>query len=473
MEDKTARPNEYLKPTDASADIIVSDDEQVAYIGIKPPENGGGDLAYGDLMKLLERRHVVYGVDEDALKALAEKPVYNSMTRIAKGDLPVQGTDAKLAFHFEINREIKPRVRTDGTVDYRDLGLIEQVKEGQALCTLTPADKGMPGKTVLGRALLPQPVRNLALPMGKNTKLSEDRLTLLSAINGCVEYQNGKVNVYNVFTVNGGVGNTTGNVVFDGSIVVNGDVAAGFLVKAAGNINVVGNVEGATLEAGGDIRIVAGLVGQGRGTAACGGSFKALFVENAEVTARGDVTADVFMHSQVRCGGSLIADGRHGSVIGGHYVVARDVRAMTVGAPSGVATTFEMGVDPTVMARAKDINAQVKALEAEQVKLGQIVQLLLPLREANKLAKDKIDILEKAIATKESRGEELARLTDERDELAKAASGAGSASQFICKHELYYGTKVSICQAVYIVPSDLVRCKLYLNPDREIQMVSL
>jgi uncharacterized protein (DUF342 family) len=146
---------------------------------------------------------------------------------------------------------------------------------------------------------------------------------------------------------------------------------------------------------------------------------------------------------------------------------------MTVGAPSGVATTFEMGVDPTVMARAKDINAQVKALEAEQVKLGQIVQLLLPLREANKLAKDKIDILEKAIATKESRGEELARLTDERDELAKAASGAGSASQFICKHELYYGTKVSICQAVYIVPSDLVRCKLYLNPDREIQMVSL
>ena len=472
MEDKNARPAEYLPPSDASADLIVSDDEQAAYIGITPPVNGGKDLAYDDLKKMLDRRRVVYGVDEDALKALAGKNVYNTMTQVAQGVLPVQGADAKLAFHFEFNREIKPRERADGTVDYRDLGLIEHVTVGQPLCTLTPADKGKPGRTVLGRVLLPETVRSLSLPAGKNTKLSDDRLTLLASINGCVEYQNGKVNVYNIFTVNGDVCNATGNVVFDGSIVVNGDVLAGFSVKAAGNINVVGNVEGAALEAGGDIKIVGGLVGQGRGRAACGGNFKALFVENAELSAKGDVSADVFMHSQVRCGGSLIAEGRHGSVIGGFYEVAKDVRALSVGAPSGVATAFEMGVDPTVMERIKAINERVKALEAEQVKLNQIIQLLLPLKQENKLAKDKLDMFEKAVATKDSHDEELASLAEERETLGHSTS-AGSASQFTCKHELYYGTKITICQVVYIVPSDLMRCRVYLNPQREMQMISL
>jgi uncharacterized protein len=477
MDSKVKQPDiqsasEDLKsPVDASMDIIISDDEQAAYLGIRPPENGGQDLTDAAMIAELSKRHVTNGIKTDAVSLLAEKPVYNIMTLVAQGTLPVQGTEASLAFHLSLDREIKPKEREDGTVDYRNLGLIESVIVGQPLCTLTPAVKGIPGKTVTGKIILPEPVRNFGLPIGKNTKMSEDRLVLQAAINGCVEYQNGKVHVYNIFTVNGDVCLNTGNVDFDGSVVVNGDVEAGFTVKAAGNINIVGNVEGAVLEAGGDIRIIAGLVGQNRGRAICGGNFKALFVENAEIVAKGDVTADVFMLSQVRCGGSLVADGRKGAIIGGSFIVGKDVKALMVGTQSGIATTFELGVDPTINERIKYVNDRSKALNLEMVKLNQIIQLLNPLKTAGKLTQDKVEMLDKAILTQQNDAAELNDLKAEHESLMSRTKQ--SCSQFTCKRELYLGTKITISQVSYVVPSDVLRCKIYLTPEREITMVSM
>jgi uncharacterized protein (DUF342 family) len=471
-QNQKAPENAVLPPVNAEANIIVSSDEQTAYLGIKPPANGGLDLTYNQLIAELEKKRVTNGVLTDALKGLAEKPIYNSMVLVAQGSLPVEGADAKLTFHFSYNREIKPRERSDGTVDYHDLGLIEHVTEGQKLVTLTPAVKGTPGKTVTGRVIVPAAVRNLALPLGKNTKTSDDKLELLAAKSGSVEFQLGKVNVYDVFTLNGNVSNATGNINFEGSVVVNGDVLTGFSVTATGNINVVGNVEGAVLEAGGDIKIVAGMVGQGRGRAKCGGNFRALFVENAEVFAKGDVMADVFMHSSIKCGGSLIADGKRGAIIGGNYIVGRDVKALTVGAPSGVVTSFELGIDPTVNERIKNINESVRIINIELVKLNQIIQLLVPLSNAGKLPPERAEMLEKAIATKGSRDAQLNELVEERESLT-AASSMPVASQMICKRELFYGTKVLIGQVPYFVPSDLVHCRLYLNPAREVSMASI
>lgn len=461
-----------MPPVDAEADIIVSEDEQSAYLGIQPPKYGGKDLTYAQLVAALEKKRVMFGVKNDVVQELANKPQYNTMVLVAQGVLPVQGSDARLEYHFSQSREIRPRERADGTVDYRDLGLIVAVTEGQKLVTLTPAVKGTPGRVVSGRVLLPDPVRAFGLPAGKNTKLSEDRLVLLAASNGSVEVANGKVHVNTVFTLSGNVCPTTGNINFDGTVVINGNVQAGFSVKAMGSITVVGNVEGAVLDAGGDIRIVAGLVGQGRGRAICGGSFKAVFVENAEVYAHGDVTADVFMHSQVRCGGSLIAEGRRGAIVGGAYVVGRDVKALTVGSSSGVPTSLELGVDPTVMEKMKVVKERIRVLDAELGKLNQIINLLNPMMAAGKLQESKADMLEKAIATKESHGLELVALAKERDEYTTLVAGAVT-SQFICRRELYYGTKVTICQVPYTVPNDVSRCKIYLSPSKEITVVSI
>ncbi len=470
--DEKITPSDYMPPVDAEADIIVSDDEQSAYIGIRPPKYGGNDLTLQQLQAALERRRVLYGINDGAVKELAEKPMYNEMVLVAQGTKPVQGSDAALAYHFSMSREIRPRERQDGTVDYRDLGLIESVAAGQKLVTLTPAVKGTPGRTVTGRVILPNPVRSFGLPIGKNTKVSENKLDLLAACNGSVEMLNGKVHVNTVFTVSGNVCSATGNIVFDGTVAVNGDVQAGFLVKATGSITIVGNVEGAVLEAGGDIKIVAGLVGQGRGRAVCGGNFKALFVENAEVVARGNVTADVFMHSQVRCGGDLVAEGRRGVVIGGSYIVGHDVKALSVGTASGVVTVLELGVDPTVMDSLRNIKERIRVLEQEHAKIIQIVRMLKPLHDAGKLPSDKVFVLDKAIATKESQERESEELLAEQATLNAAARGNGS-SQFLCRRELYYGVKISICQVPFIVPSDLVRCKIYLSPNREINMVAL
>lgn len=72
--DEKITPSDYMPPADAEADIIVSDDEQSAYIGIRPPKYGGKDLTLQQLQTALERRRVLYGVNDGAVRELAEKP---------------------------------------------------------------------------------------------------------------------------------------------------------------------------------------------------------------------------------------------------------------------------------------------------------------------------------------------------------------------------------------------------------------
>jgi hypothetical protein len=103
----------------------------------------------------------------------------------------------------------------------------------------------------------------------------------------------------------------------------------------------------------------------------------------------------------------------------------------------------------------------------ELKKLGQIVQLLYPLKQTGRLMPDKAEMLEKAIATKSNYENELAALETEYEGYCTTMSGM-STSQLICKRELYFGTKLTIGSIVYVVPSDLVRCRLSLNSSGEI-----
>ena len=68
-------------------------------------------------------------------------------------------------------------------------------------------------------------------------------------ISGHVILENDKIFVSNVLELVN-VDNSTGDIDYEGDVVVNGNVLAGFTVKATGDITVSGIVEGATVIAG-------------------------------------------------------------------------------------------------------------------------------------------------------------------------------------------------------------------------------
>ena len=107
-------------------------------------------------------------------------------------------------------------------------------------------------------------MKRTTLRFGHNITLSEDRKTLTADVDGHVMLVEGKVFVSNVLEVEN-VDISTGNIEYEGSVKVNGNVCTNFSVKAKGNIEVSGVVEGACLEADGNIIIARGMNGMARG----------------------------------------------------------------------------------------------------------------------------------------------------------------------------------------------------------------
>jgi uncharacterized protein (DUF342 family) len=66
-------------------------------------------------------------------------------------------------------------------------------------------------------------------------------------MNGFVYRLGNLICVSSIYIAEGGVNFKTGNIDYDGDVLVRGDVLPGFTVSADGNINIEGAVEAATI----------------------------------------------------------------------------------------------------------------------------------------------------------------------------------------------------------------------------------
>ncbi len=211
-----------------SLTITFSLDKMEAICRFMPPSKGGKLMNTHDILVTLAQNNVTYGIDEEAIIQHLGEPVYATDIVLAHGTHPVHGHDASIDYFFNTNPSLKPKHNEDGTVNYRELNTICRVKKGELLARLTPADKGADGKNVCGETISAKPVRTLQLEYGKNIILSEDHLEIRSAVTGHVMLVEGKVFVSDVYDVPADVDHSTGNIKYDGSVFVHGNVRGGF-----------------------------------------------------------------------------------------------------------------------------------------------------------------------------------------------------------------------------------------------------
>lgn len=315
--------------------LSVSSDGLTATIRVKPVEDQ--PVSVEEIVSFLRQNGVVYGILEDSIRDFCDNKKFFLELPCARGIAPIDEENGTLEYLFEKDKNLMPTELDDGTVDYRDLGIVQNVKKGDVLCRIIPPAPGRNGTDVCGK---PLPFRKGALPsfpQGRNTEVSEDGLTLTSTTDGCIEYKNASLSISEVFIVRGDVDSASGNIDFLGTVVVQGDVLEGFTVKAGGDINVRGMVEGATMEAGGNIAIAYGMNGMNRGRLTAGGSVSAQYIENSTVKCEGDVRTGVVLNSVVTAGNSIIVRGKRGLLAGGRAQAGRQIYAVTIG--SGGART--------------------------------------------------------------------------------------------------------------------------------------
>ena len=440
--------------------VTVSPDELKAFITLYAGQDNSR-VTKEDILAALQSQRVTYGIKEDVINFCSEQPIYNEAFCIAEGIPAQNGKNGSVIYHFDTSVDKSPTILDDGRINYRELNLIQSVKQGQLLCSLVPPVVGTQGMTVKGRVIPAVSGRPAILPRGKNVHASEDGQNLYASTDGEVEYLDlTKVSVYTNHEVPADVDNSTGNVNFVGSVIIKGNVLSGFSVEAGGNVEVYGVVEGATIKAGGNIILRRGMQGMGKGTLIAGGDIVSRYIEYCSVEAQGNVQAEAVMHSNVKCGNKLELTGRKGLLVGGSCKVGKIIVAKVIGSHMATVTDLEVGTDPTIRERYKQVKEELISSESDIKKAEQAITLLKKLEGMGALTPEKQEILTKSVRTKiyiSSRVEELKKemvILDEK--LQQEVSG-----KVRSLNTIYPGVKVTIGTCSMYVKEPLQYCTLY------------
>lgn len=443
----------------ATGSVMVTPDKMKAFITLTSPE-GGKMLTVEEMIDLLGKNGVIYGINKTTLDTISKYPIYGEMIAVAEGVGAVNGKNGRLEFTFDIKKDRKPTILDDGTVDYRELNLIESVKKGQVLCSLVAPMSGTPGKTVMGTDIPALDGKPAVLPRGRNVEQSEDGQTLFASIDGQVNYIEGKVNVFATYEVKADVDNSTGNINFIGNVAVSGNVLSGFVIEAGGNVEVWGVVEGAVIRAGGDIILRRGMQGLGKGLLVSGGDIIAKYIEHSNIEAKNDIKAEAIMHSNIKCGNKLELSGKKGLLVGGTCKVGREITAKVIGSYMATVTDIEVGVDPTLRERHKAVRDEIAHMESDIKKADQAITLLKRLEIAGMLTPEKQEIMVKSVRTKLFYSSRLNDLKEEMSQL-EAKLQQDAQGKIRAYNYIYPGTRVAIGSCVMHVKENLQYCTLY------------
>ncbi|MCR5222990.1 MAG: FapA family protein [Lachnospiraceae bacterium] len=360
--------------------LQIAENKMSATARFYPPSSAGTSLHKEDIINDLKHKGIKAGIDEAEIDRFLKEKHYCSDYVLAKGKAPVQGQDASIEYFFNTNPNTKPALNDDGTVDFFNLNVISKCEVGQELARLHPEVPGEAGYNVLGERVAPRDVIKMRLRYGRNITLSEDGLSISSNVNGHVSLTEDLVTVTDVYEVTD-VDTATGNIEYSGNVQVLGNVKAGFAVQADGNIEVRGVVEGALLQAGGDIIIMRGMNGMGRGKLIADGNIVSKFIENSDVRAGGYVHSEAIMHSTITAKGNVEVTGKKGFITGGCVHSMGTVSAKTIGSTMGAKTDIEVGIDPTIKERVNhlmqstaDIRKQLQQIEPVLITFTQKLQ---------------------------------------------------------------------------------------------------
>lgn len=458
IEDEEMELEEAPPAIDAIAHVTVSSNHLEAYINLEPPENGGEPVSMELMTAALGKSGVTYNIDNKKLDELIQLPLYGEDILIAEGAEPENGVDGTISFQFETDTsKLSPKEKADGTVDFHDLGIVQNVTKGHVLAVITLPTEGKPGMSVKGKELKQKKGKAVSPYAGKNTELSEDGTKIRAKIDGEISFDGRKISVNETYYIRGDVDNSTGDVKVQSSLDVSGTVLPGFKIEAGKNISVKGTVENAEVRAGGNIELMSGITGS---ELYCEGDLTCRFIEGCNVFVKGEITAEYILNSNIKCGRSIKTVGRRAKIIGGNCLAGQNIVTTTIGSIANVKTKLELGTDHSVIQRQQELEKRVPDLESSIEKLKPLLSLLTQLEEHDRLTPEKAEILEKVKYSYSANMDELEKIQKDLEEIAERLNTRGY-GRILCEGTIYPGTTVVIGPATMNIEETLTNTSLY------------
>ncbi|MCZ8399680.1 DUF342 domain-containing protein [Achromobacter ruhlandii] len=464
------------KLADGSFDLEVDATCMSALVTLHPPK-GGKPVTMAVLRQAIADQGIVHGVLEKELAEAVERGGAQTVL-IAQGTPPTRGTPTR--FESLLDR-LKPRAQEIdelAQIDYRDLGSLLLVTPGMPLMRRIPPLPGIDGCNVLGQPVLPEELPDTPF----NAEMSgveidpEDPNLLRAAIAGSPKLIHQGAQVNPVVEVDA-VDLSTGNINFQGSLQVRGDISATMEVRVTGDVVVNGTMEAALVEAGGNVTVKGGIIGMaeavpdaGGGAAnaaartahiVCGGEVRARFITNAIISAGQNVEVErEIRQSSIAAGGSVnvgAPNTQQTAITGGQTRALQSVRAGTIGSPAGVPTLVQAGLDPHADIKRSALTRKRLKMNEEKAKLEQLLLFLHanPGRAAG-------DVVERARNTHTKLGRDLIELDEEEAQLIRDLQPLHTAT-IIAARRFCGGTKIQVGNRVQEFLEDQVGGKAALE----------
>lgn len=456
-EESTQEENEM----EAEAGLIVDVSRDRMTVTICYDTKVGKKLPPVDRVRaLLADNNIVFGIDDEAIRVGVES--LNPFVA-AKGKPPKNGENARIERHFDLGVKGRPKVDQYDRVDFKDMNLFVLAKKGDILAVRIPQTEGEAGRDVYGMEVPAKNGKPIPVPQGKNTEISGEN-ELIASIDGQIVDSGKKIDIDPHLLIQGSVGVGTGNIDFAGSVEIKGNVEAGFVVKATGDVEIGGMVSGGDVE-GRNVYIKGGVNGMNRGKIKAREDVRAAFAENAVIESERDIyIQDVALHSNISAGKRIFLEDKRGVITGGSMEAGEEIRCKIVGNTAFVVTRMAVGVNPQLQKRYRELCQEYKE---SKHRLKQITQMLNTLGkiDISRLPQERINQINALTRSQFPLAGKIKR--DEKEIMAiETEFNMMQNGKIRVSDTVYPGVRISINSVMMNVQSEIKRATLSVKNDR-------
>jgi uncharacterized protein (DUF342 family) len=435
--------------------LYFSDPGLELYADFDPPTLGNRPIGFTDVMDILEKSNVVYGICDDAIKEALEGSNRGRCRMrdvlIAKGDEP----EPEIAESYELApmfAKVGMKVDSKARIDHRERSPFIIVSKDQVLAQLKPRIPGKEGVNIYGTVIPFNTIRPEGVTGGNNTRTEEGKI--VAGRHGQLIENRKIISVYENLVIKGGVGYRTGNIVFPGDVQIDGPVSDGFKIFSGGSIFLKETLDLCEVAAKGNISVNGGIIGKGPAFIKAGGGIRAKFIENCRILARNTVTVDnEIIHSSVYTLGTIDM-GERGRIVGCDIYATRGLRTGGIGKDVGVSkpTHIHCGIDFTVQQEKEKHTSRLRIVSAKLERLRELMEK--PDQNPEKLAQMKI-LLRRLEGEQQAASTRIAELLGNINADERAVVEVTG--------DVLPGTIIEICQVALFIDKPLQRVRFKLN----------
>ncbi|NEP77094.1 MAG: DUF342 domain-containing protein [Okeania sp. SIO3B3] len=446
----------YIEPL-----IEPSEDKLIATAKVFASDTMGEVPTVGRYKDALQSEGIRGKPDLNALgaavaRAKAEgKPQEN--IEVVHANMPVDGKDGY--FQPEFQTISSGAVDEAGNINFSERGAAQSVESGDELGHIVPPTFGTPGKNVLGEILACRDGAPCTMTLGEGVEFAADGKTIRATTEGVIINTGSTIAVSDLFEVKSDLDYSVGNIRLNkGSVAIAGNLLEGFSVLAPGNVWVNETVEGARVEAGGNVIVKGGLAMSDKGKLDVDGEVVARFALRAVVEAQGDVViSSSITDSKIFSGGRVICTREKGIISGGEIRCIKGLEAKELGSELGVVTKIIVGID---VKDDVELTEELQECKQQIDKIRGAIGNAKPdeiLMRAPASKQQAIGALLHALEKYEERRREL---QTEKDELQERALAESSKAQIVVHGAIHPGVTITMGGRTFTVKQRLPYAKI-------------